>query len=365
MKIFYFDEEQMVLLPLDNQGVDIEKGLIWGETDHFSTFVLFYIPNWNAVWDVPLNKGERDVIIETLYLDIVFVLDSSGSMSGNDPQGYRKTAAKSFVDALIPGDRGAVVTFSSSAALRQGLTSDFEAVKAGIDQAYASGGTNIGAGISIAINELINKSTVDRIKVIILLSDGDGSYNHSLTAQAQANDIVIYTIGLGNRVNTSLLKSIAQGTGGMYFPVSSSSQLPDVFSRIEEIITEPIDTDGDGIYDCVETGGMRDGLGNMYYSDPNSIDSDEDGIPDNEEVGEIFSGPSGEYYRIYSNPSDIDTDGDGLMDGDEREYGTSIYFSDTDGDGLDDLTELLAGFNPLHSNPDGDTFYDAEEYRRN
>lgn len=312
VKMFYFDEEQMTMIPLDNQGIDLEKGIVWGETNHFTTFVLFYIPNWNSLWEKPLNKGERTVESETTFMDIAFVLDSSGSMSTNDRSGYRRIAAKSFVDALLEGDRAAVIDFDLSANLTQELTQDFNKIKTSIDKIDSSGGTDIGAGVRIANDELIKKSSDDRIKAQIVLTDGQGSYDNSLTEQAKNNGIVIYTIGLGTGVNSSLLTSIAQETGGMYFPVSSAEQLPNVFSRISEIVTDPVDTDGDGLPDSVETGGMRDGLGNMHYSDPNSDDTDGDGLTDKQEVRTLMACASGEYYLTLSSPSIADSDNDGL-----------------------------------------------------
>lgn len=297
VKMFYFDEVQRTMLPLDNQGIDQQNGVVWGETNHFTTFVLFYIPNWNAVWEAPLNKGERTVTTQTTYMDVALVLDSSGSMSWNDPSGYRKTAAKSFVNALISGDKAAVVDFDSYAYLTQSLTTDFNAVKSAIDRIDASGGTNIGAGVRVANNELINKSTSDRIKVEILLTDGQGSYDYSLTTQAKNNNIVIYTIGLGSSVNASLLTSIAQGTGGMYFPVSSASQLPDVFSRITEIITDPVDTDGDGLTD-----GDEEEYGTKLFDS----DTDGDGLDDS--------------FELLAGYDPLDTNSDGDTFDDKEEY---------------------------------------------
>lgn len=364
VKMFYFDEEQMTMIPLDNQGIDLEKGIVWGETNHFTTFVLFYIPNWNSLWEKPLNKGERTVETETTFMDIAFVLDSSGSMSTNDDNGYRKIAAKSFVDALLEGDRATVVDFDSTANLAQELTQDFNKVKTAIDGIDSDGGTDIGAGVRIANDELIKKSSDDRIKAQILLTDGQGSYDNALTEQAKNNGIVIYTIGLGTGVNSTLLTNIAQETGGMYFPVSSAEQLPNVFSRISEIVTDPVDTDGDGLPDSVETGGMRDGLGNMHYSDPNSVDTDGDGLTDKQEVRTLMSCASGEYYLIKSSPSIADTDNDGLMDSEEEEYGTKPYSSDSDNDKLNDGWEIFAGYDPLNRNPDGDSFDDRQEYEK-
>jgi len=362
VKMFYFDEEQMTLLPLDKQGIDSETGMVWGETNHFTTFVLFYIPNWKVLWEQPLNKGERTTSTQTTYMDVAFVLDSSGSMGWNDPDGYRKTAAKSFVDALIEGDKGCVVDFDSYARLTLGLTDKLDSVKTAINGIDSDGGTDIGAGVRIANNELISKSSANRIKAMILLTDGEGSYDTSLTKQAKDNNIVIYTVGLGTSVDSTLLTSIADGTGGMYFPVSSASQLPEVFSRITEIVNDAVDTDGDGLYDNAELNGMRDGLGQMYYSNPNSKDTDEDGLSDDSEVGPILTGLSGGYYMASSNPSAVDTDKDGLTDAEESDIGTKKYSSDSDNDKLDDLKEVDMGYNPLNANSDGDTFKDKKEY---
>jgi Mg-chelatase subunit ChlD len=160
-----------------------------------------------------------------------FVIDSSGSMNWNDPQNYRLTAAKSFVDALIQGDRAGVADFDSYGSLYQSLTADFSGVKNQIDRIDASGGTNIGAGVSIANRELINNSSDERVKIEIVLTDGEGSYSPHLTTEAKENNITIYTIGLGSSIDETLLRNIATETGGQYYSVSSAEQLP-IYSRI-------------------------------------------------------------------------------------------------------------------------------------
>lgn len=202
VRMFYFDEEIRTFIPLEDQTVDVENNIVRGKTNHFSLYTLFYIPNWNSIWSVPFNKGERTTEEVVTYLDVMFIIDSSGSMTSNDPYGYRKTAAKRFVDALLPGsraglvmgDRAGVVDFDSYAKLLQPLTEDFESVKTAIDSIDSSGGTDIGAGVSLANNELIIKSTNDRLKVEILLTDGQGSYSSAYTNEVVNNNIVIYTI---------------------------------------------------------------------------------------------------------------------------------------------------------------------------
>ncbi|MFY1112534.1 MAG: VWA domain-containing protein [Methanosarcinaceae archaeon] len=64
----------------------------------------------------------------------------------------------------------------------------------------ASGGMNIGAGMSTANSHLINSGDSEHAWMVILLTDGQGSYSDYYTQQAIANNITVYTIGLGSDV---------------------------------------------------------------------------------------------------------------------------------------------------------------------
>ncbi|MDP5276148.1 VWA domain-containing protein [Chengkuizengella axinellae] len=353
IRMAYFDTEKMTFIPLEEQGFDQENSLVWGETDHFTIFTLFYIPNLSSIWQVPYHAAERST--ETAFLDVMFVIDSSGSMDDNDPDGYRKIAAKNFVDGLIPGsqvgvvvgDRSGVVDFDSDATLIQPLTDDLEAVKEAIDEIDSSGGTDIGSGVNLANEELIENSNDNRVKVEILLTDGDGSYSSTYNNEAIQNGITIYTVGLGEGINDSLLIDIASSTGGQYFHASTAEDLPLVYNRIRDIVTDPEDTDEDGIPDIVETKGMRTGLyfDQLIYTDPNNPDTDGDGLVDGEEIGEAYNTTLFDveytYYPMYSNPTVNDTDADGLTDYAEiMIHGTSPLSKDTDYDDLDDYLEV-------------------------
>ncbi|MFD2671739.1 vWA domain-containing protein [Marinicrinis sediminis] len=403
VKMVYYDEEKMTYVPLDVQGIDEANGTVWGETDHFSLYTLFYFPNLSEIWQIPFHAGERSSETATTFIDVMMIIDSSGSMSWNDPNGYRKTAAKNFVDALIPGsrvgvvvgDRAGVVDFDSSAKLLKELSDDFEGIKSSIDTIDSSGGTNIGAGVHLANEQLIQHSDESRIKVEVLLTDGEGSYSTAYTDQAIQNGITIYTIGLGNNLDQSLLQEIAGRTGGQYFHVSDASELPIVYDRISEIITDPADSDEDGIPDSVEIKGIRTGLffSKLVMTDPHDPDSDDDGLLDGEEVGEAFEinlfNQTYSYYPMYSHPLLPDTDGDQLSDFEERKvYGTKSLTADSDFDSLSDYEEVHyvpddqlplsadgnAGssvqisssytpyLNPPYWDTDGDGFSDKEEY---
>lgn len=366
--VMYWDEGQRTFLPFNEGGVDVENGYAWVDTTHFTTFVLFHIPTWETVWEKEMGTAGRDETDPTLKnLDVMLDIDSSGSMSWYDRYNYRKTAAKSFIDALIEGDRVGVVDFDSYARLYQPLTEDYAAAKRAVDRVDSWGGTNLGRAIQLSNRELINNGDPDHIKVTILLTDGYGSYYHSLTQQAKDADITIYTIGLGNGVNENLLRSIAEGTGGAYYPVSSAEDLPEVYRRIAEGNPEADDgkdTDGDGLSNYIEAGGFRAGNGEFVKTDPNDEDTDGDGFTDGEEAGELSNGIFGNYYPVPTNPTSADTDGDTLGDFEEADMGLRPTLADTDGDTLDDATELAENFSPFETNSDGDHREDAVEYEK-
>jgi uncharacterized protein YegL len=371
LRILYYDAAERVFKPTDGAyGVDAAAGIAWAETSHFTPFVLFYIPNWNSVWEYTMAPGRDSTDPVTTSLDVMLVLDSSGSMTSNDPQDLRKTAAKNFIDALLVGDQVGVVDFDSNAVLLQSLTPLTETAKAAVDQIDSSGGTCIGDGIALATQEIVANSGADRLKAQIVLTDGQDNpscnpdYAALLTAANDAG-IQIYTIGLGTDVDTALLQQMATETGGQYFPISSADDLPEVFRRIAEGPDPDQDTDGDGLPDWLETQGIRRGNGTIVTTDPNNVDTDGDGLSDAEEVGTLQTGPDGDYYDGITDPTNADTDGDGLSDSEEVELlGTDPTNADTDGDSLTDGAEMLEGFEPTDPNPDRDHLSDAEEYTR-
>ncbi len=370
LRILYYDAADRVFKPTDGAyGVDAAAGIAWAETSHFTPFVLFSIPNWNSVWEYTMAPGRDSTDPVTTSLDVMLVLDSSGSMTRNDPQDLRKTAAKNFIDALLVGDQVGVVDFDSSATLLQSLTPLTETAKAAVDQIDSSGGTCIGDGIALATQEIVANSGADRLKAQIVLTDGEDSpscnpdYAALLTAAGDAG-IQIYTIGLGTDVDTALLQQMADDTGGQYFPISNADDLPEVFRRIAEGPDPDQDTDGDGLPDWLETQGIRRGNGTIVTTDPNNVDTDGDGLSDAEEVGTLQTGPDGDYYDGITDPRAIDTDNDGLSDDEELEIGTAPSRADTDGDGLEDLIEINANFDPFDPNPDGDHRGDYEEWVR-
>lgn len=322
--VLWFNEEENCLELLDSTLDKINK-TVTVETSHFSEYLLIDKQTWFDAWRQELNY-ER-----VKNYDIAFAIDSSGSMAWNDPNGLRKTAAKQFVDAFLPDDQGAVIDLDSYAYLRVHLTKNRDSIKSAIDSINSSGGTNINSAVNLCIDELTSSYALpDNEKIIILLTDGDGTYYSSTTQRAKNNDITIYTVGLGSAVNSTLLSNIASQTGGEYYHILNGSDLIDAFDSIrDETIGDTTDSDQDGLYDTSEQLGMRNQFGEIIKTDPNNVDSDDDELEDWVEMGDFvqYSVPpeiasrygisTYSYYKMISYPNEADSDGDGINDFDD------------------------------------------------
>lgn len=376
--MFFMDEEQNTYVKLENQTVDIEKGIVTGETTHFSKYVLMYVPEWHRQFEAPLNKDDQK-IIET-YADVVFVIDESNSMENeevmkeepvSDPYRLRVSESKAFINRFNIETRVAVIGFYKYFDLKQGLTTDRSKVNSALDSISGrKDATRIYPALDQAIEHLNSYSSEDRMKFIFLITDGQDSdpnlnYDYSqIITKAKENDIQINAFGLGSNVNIQLLNSLANSTGGQYVQLSNASEFSKAFDDVSKVQVKGKDSDEDGIPDNIEINGLRDGMGNIYHSNPGNSDTDDDGILDGEEVGDLVKGQQGEFYIVLSNPEKADTDDDDIDDWEEDTYGTSIWLSDTDGDGLKDGLEIENEFDPLKPNSDGDSFGDSEEYQR-
>ncbi len=186
--------------------------------------------------DIVITNSETPEAVK--LIDVALIIDSSGSMTWNDPQDLRKEAAKIFIDTAQNNDQIAIVDFDSWSYLRwslQPLTENRDNIKSAVDLIDSSGGTSLSAGLLEGYNQL-NSSTQPYKKAAVFLTDGMGSYNNEADLYKNENNDndcwPIYTIGLGYSTNSALLQSIADTTGGKYFALTDPNQLQNVYFEI-------------------------------------------------------------------------------------------------------------------------------------
>src|SRR6478735_710991 len=139
-------------------------------------------------------------------IDIMLVLDTSGSMELKDFKPNRLEAAKKVAYDFIKGrfqDRIGLVVFAGDAYSLTPLTTDYDLLRANLETVklgmIPNDGTAIGSALAVAINRM--RDSKAKSKVFILISDGEntaGNLDPSIAAKmAFAYGIKIYAIGMG------------------------------------------------------------------------------------------------------------------------------------------------------------------------
>ncbi|WP_459875430.1 VWA domain-containing protein [Desulfothermus naphthae] len=218
-------------------------------------------------------------------LDLVFVLDSSGSMGSNGGQQAQQNAAIALVNNLPEATTSVgIVEFDSDANTVIGLTplsSGKQNVINAINSVDAWGGTNIGAGVTKGASVLATASDSSRLQVMVVMSDGGSSASAGVadfaadnawsTYNSQGLLDAIHSVGMGNNYSPDALKAVVDGPNDVYgdtddygtFVGANFNQLVDLFSGTggNLVSLDHLDIqlpDGTWLYDY-----GTDGLGNF------------------------------------------------------------------------------------------------------
>jgi len=180
--------------------------------------------------------------------DLVFVLDTSGSMSGEKI--VQAKAALDFVlQNLDPEDRFAVVSFSDypraqSDALLPVNSSTRQEASDWVGKLDANGGTNIDEALVTALS-LFEKD--DRPHYVIFLTDGEPTVGKTdpltiITDVSHANVLGarIFSFGVGYDVNTLLLDRLSQENHGTTVYVTPDENLEGAISSFYRKIASPV-----------------------------------------------------------------------------------------------------------------------------
>ena len=138
-------------------------------------------------------------------------------------------AAGSFLGNMGSSDQSALVSYASDASLDKSLSNDHSATESAVNALSTGGATNIGDAIDLANSELgSTRANPQAVKVMILLTDGranepngngedenslDVAYAETMATVAAGLGYKIFTIGVGDDVNDTMLINIASITG--------------------------------------------------------------------------------------------------------------------------------------------------------
>lgn len=108
-------------------------------------------------------------------VDLICVIDNSGSMSGEKIQLVRDTL-KFLVETLTPSDRISLIMFNSFATrlcpLKCVTGENIGVMNEIINSIHSGGGTDINSGMDLALKTIRERKHVNTVTSVFLLSDG-------------------------------------------------------------------------------------------------------------------------------------------------------------------------------------------------
>jgi Ca-activated chloride channel family protein len=180
--------------------------------------------------------------------DVVFVLDTSGSMRGEKIEQAR-SALDYCLEHLNKGDRFNVITFGTTVrSFRDDLVAltpaAQTAARAFVEETAANGQTNISGALEKA---LAGKAEAGRPRIMIFLTDGAPTVGERVpekiveqVKKLNTAGTKIFVMGVGNDVNAHLLDRLAEVTDGSSEYVAPREELDAKVAALYDRLSHPV-----------------------------------------------------------------------------------------------------------------------------
>jgi Ca-activated chloride channel family protein len=219
-----------ILSQADSQTVSRAKGVAGGAGGYF-TLIL----------QPPAQLPESDITPK----ELVFVLDTSGSMMGL-PIEKAKDLINHALDELYPGDTFNLITFSGDTRILfpepvYPTAENIRKAREVLNAQHGSGGTEMMKAIRAA---LVPSDSQDHLRVVCFLTDGYVGNDLEIIGEVQRHpNARVFAYGIGTAVNRFLIESMAKAGRGDSEVVTVNGNVDAAAHRLYQRLRSPVLTD--------------------------------------------------------------------------------------------------------------------------
>jgi Mg-chelatase subunit ChlD len=286
--------ETSATLSFETNGNDNDFQLFYGlsNNDFGMSLLTYREAGKDGYFLMQLSPKDNISENELVNKDIVFVLDTSGSMADEGKMEKARAALLFGIGALRDGDRFNVINFAGEEHLMENnlIYANVQGKKRGEDfvqKLKPSGGTNINDALRAAMRQF---DSSDRSKMLVFMTDGLPTVGETdvekivrNAKETKVDGLRLFTFGVGYDVNTRLLDKIAAENGGVADYIEPKEDLEIKVSNFFTKVNSPVLTDLE-----MDFGGLQTDL--MYPRE----------LPD------IFKGSQLTIIGRYRNQGDLD-----------------------------------------------------------
>jgi len=189
-----------------------------------------------AVYLIPAVEYQTNEIVPK---DVVFLMDTSGSQSG-DPLLKSQELMRQFINGLNPDDTFTIIDFANTATQLSAqplanTPANRAKAMAYVNRLQANGGTELMNGMNAVLN--FPPAPEGRLRSIVLITDGLIGNDEEIIAAVQKQlkpGNRLYSFGVGSSVNRFLIDRLAEegrGTSRVVLPNEPAQEVAEKFFR--------------------------------------------------------------------------------------------------------------------------------------
>jgi Ca-activated chloride channel family protein len=207
---------------------------------------------YQAALQLSVNTNVDPTQYTRLPMNLVVVVDHSGSMSQDQRLEKVKTGLHTLIDNIQPEDRLAIISFDDVVTIDQPFqaTLDRTRLHQVVTALQPRGGTNIHDGLKAGFTMLGENPPNEKQNRVILLSDGLATAGItsqatiiSMATQNITKGIGLTTIGVGNDFDVALMRGLAERGAGNFYYVENATAANEVFTEELQYFLSPLALD--------------------------------------------------------------------------------------------------------------------------
>ncbi|MCW5958603.1 MAG: VWA domain-containing protein [Pyrinomonadaceae bacterium] len=249
-----YSGEKKAIISFETNSNDNDFQLFYGisNNDFGMSLITFREPGKDGYFLMMLSPRDSVTDREIVNKDIVFVLDTSGSMADAGKIEKARAALIFGIRGLNEGDRFNVINFAGEEHLmEEGLIkADRSGTAKGIafvEKLKPTGGTNINDALRAGLKQF---DASDRPKMLVFMTDGLPTVGEAdvdriieNAKQIKVENLRIFPFGVGYDVNTRLLDKLATANAGLAEYVEPKENLEIKVSNFFTRVNSPVLTD--------------------------------------------------------------------------------------------------------------------------
>ncbi|WP_319024715.1 marine proteobacterial sortase target protein [Microbulbifer hainanensis] len=207
------------------------------------------------------SVGQQDTYLQLLLLppdavgkvrrlprEVVYVIDTSGSMGGNSIR-QAKESLLLALSRLQPGDRFNVIEFNSvtRAFFPRPVVADAQSIqhaRTQVENLQASGGTEMAPALRLAFSQQL-PGDESLVRQVIFITDGAVGNERALFELIHQSlaDARLFTVGIGSAPNSHFMRKAAQFGRGTFVTIGDLSEVQERMQALFAKLENPLVTD--------------------------------------------------------------------------------------------------------------------------